>query len=143
KPIYLCTHTLTFKEQAILIAGQGVATNALWLFSRSSIDLIGFEMTQHAGCTALAEAYLTPQDIKVCEPHYFSASETIVLDALGLSGRIGTAQVMAVGGTSFTVAAPSSMRLAGSSQRAIRSALATSRSVRSWCGTYTCGRVTA
>ncbi|TKA58588.1 hypothetical protein B0A49_10861 [Cryomyces minteri] len=83
------------KEQAILIAGQCLATDAPSLFSRSSIDLMGFEMTQRAARTALAEASLAPADIKVCEVHdCFSANEMIVLDALGLSGKIGTAHEM-------------------------------------------------
>ncbi|CRK41896.1 hypothetical protein BN1723_015987, partial [Verticillium longisporum] len=36
------------KSQAVLIAGQCMATDAPSLFSRSAIDLMGFEMTQHA-----------------------------------------------------------------------------------------------
>lgn len=74
------------KEQAILIAGQCMATDAPSLFSRSAIDLMGFEMTKFAAATALKEAGHTPEDIKVCELHdCFSANEMIVIDALGLS----------------------------------------------------------
>ncbi|KUJ12197.1 thiolase-like protein [Mollisia scopiformis] len=74
------------KEQAILIAGQCLATDAPSLFSRSSIDLMGFEMTQYAAKTAMDEAGVSPKDIKVCELHdCFSANEMIVIDALGLS----------------------------------------------------------
>lgn len=74
------------KEQAILIAGQCLATDAPSLFSRSSIDLMGFEMTQFAAKTALAEAKVSPQEVKVCELHdCFSANEMITIDALGLS----------------------------------------------------------
>lgn len=74
------------KEQAVLIAGQCLATDAPSLFSRSSIDLMGFEMTQFAAKTALAEAKVSPKDIKVCELHdCFSANEMITIDALGLS----------------------------------------------------------
>lgn len=47
---------------------------------------MGFEMTQYAAKTALKEANLTPQDIRVCELHdCFSANEMITLDALGLA----------------------------------------------------------
>ncbi|CAD0088276.1 unnamed protein product [Aureobasidium mustum] len=74
------------REQAILIAGQCLATDATSLFSRSSIDLMGYEMTKNAAKTALAEAGVSIKDVKVCELHdCFSANEMIVIDALGLS----------------------------------------------------------
>ncbi|WPH01905.1 thiolase-like protein [Acrodontium crateriforme] len=74
------------KSQAILIAGQTLATDATSLFSRSSMDLLGREMTTYAAKTAMAEAGVTANDIKVCELHdCFSANEMIVIDALGLS----------------------------------------------------------
>ncbi|KAH0359557.1 hypothetical protein KCU65_g9890, partial [Aureobasidium melanogenum] len=74
------------REQAVLIAGQCLATDATSLFSRSSIDLMGYEMTKNAAKTALAEAGVSIKDIKVCELHdCFSANEMIVIDALGLS----------------------------------------------------------
>ncbi|EFQ31612.1 nonspecific lipid-transfer protein [Colletotrichum graminicola] len=75
------------KDQAVLVAGQCLATDAPSLFSRSAIDLMGFEMTQVAVRTAMAEAGLTPKDVQVVELHdCFSANEMIVLDALGLAG---------------------------------------------------------
>jgi sterol carrier protein 2 len=74
------------KEQAILIAGQTMATDAPSLFSRSAIDLIGFEMTKYAARTAMKEAGVTPAEVKVCELHdCFSANEMVTIDALGLS----------------------------------------------------------
>ncbi|GJD04190.1 Nonspecific lipid-transfer protein [Colletotrichum higginsianum IMI 349063] len=74
------------RDQAVLIAGQCLATDAPSLFSRSAIDLMGFEMTQTAVRTAMAEARLTPRDVQVVELHdCFSANEMIVLDALGLA----------------------------------------------------------
>lgn len=74
------------KEQAVLIAGQCMATDAPSLFSRSAIDLMGFEMTKYAAETALKEAGVTTDDVKVCELHdCFSANEMITIDALGLS----------------------------------------------------------
>ncbi|KAK6845487.1 Non-specific lipid-transfer protein [Apiospora arundinis] len=73
------------KDRAILIAGQCLATDAPSLFSKSSIDLMGYEMSQHAAKTALAEAGITPGDCQVCELHdCFSANEMITIDALGL-----------------------------------------------------------
>ncbi|KUL84453.1 hypothetical protein ZTR_06164 [Talaromyces verruculosus] len=74
------------KSQAILIAGQTMATDDLSLYDRSSIDLMGFQMTRHAARTALAEAKVNVKDIKVCELHdCFSANEMITIDALELS----------------------------------------------------------
>lgn len=73
------------KGQAILIAGQTLATDAPSLFSRSSIDLMGYEMSQYAAKTALEEAGVKPSDVQVCELHdCFSANEMITIDALGL-----------------------------------------------------------
>jgi sterol carrier protein 2 len=74
------------KDQAILIAGQCMATDAPSLFSRSAIDLIGGEMTRFAARAALDEAGVRPSDVKVCELHdCFSANEMVTIDALGLS----------------------------------------------------------
>ena len=75
------------REQAVLIAGQDLATDAPELFSRSAIDLVGFEMTRKAARTALAEAGVGPGECQVCELHdCFSANEMVTLDALGLCG---------------------------------------------------------
>nr|POE90691.1 non-specific lipid-transfer protein [Quercus suber] len=74
------------KSQAVLIAGQQLSTDAPSLFNRSSIDLMGFDMTKRAAAIVYKEAGVTPADIKVCELHdCFSANEMIVIDALGLS----------------------------------------------------------
>ncbi|KAF2720761.1 thiolase-like protein [Polychaeton citri CBS 116435] len=76
------------KEQAVLIAGQCLATDNTSLFSRSSIDLMGYGMNQRAAQTALGEADVSIEDIKVVELHdCFSANEMIVIDALGLSPK--------------------------------------------------------
>ncbi|KAH0552874.1 hypothetical protein GP486_006923, partial [Trichoglossum hirsutum] len=74
------------RDQAILIAGQCLATDLPNLFSESSIDLVGFHMTKSAAKTAMDEAGISPSDVKVCELHdCFSANEMIAIDALGLS----------------------------------------------------------
>ncbi|KAI0455055.1 thiolase-like protein [Xylaria acuta] len=74
------------KDQAILIAGQCLATDAPSLFSGSSIDLMGIDMTRYARGVAMVEAKITPDDVQVCELHdCFSANEMLVIDALGLS----------------------------------------------------------
>lgn len=63
-----------------------MATDAPSLFSRSAIDLLGFEMTKHAAQTAMKEAGVTPADCRVVELHdCFSANEMLVIDAMGLS----------------------------------------------------------
>jgi len=73
------------KDQAVLIAGQCLATDSPSLFDRSSIDLVGYEMSKHAAKEALKEAKVNPKDVKVCELHdCFSANEMVTIDALGL-----------------------------------------------------------
>lgn len=73
------------KDQAVLIAGQCLATDSPSLFNRSSIDLVGYEMSRFAAQEALKEAKVNPKDIKVCELHdCFSANEMVTIDALGL-----------------------------------------------------------
>ncbi|KAJ6107991.1 Non-specific lipid-transfer protein [Penicillium sp. IBT 18751x] len=73
------------KDQAILIAGQTLATDSEAVFNKSSIDLMGFAMSRHAARTAMAEAGVKVSDIKVCELHdCFSANEMITIDALEL-----------------------------------------------------------
>ena len=76
------------KSQAVLIAGQQLATDSPDLFSRSSIDLVGYQMSVFAGKRALDEAGITVDDVSVVEVHdCFSANEMCVIDALGLSPK--------------------------------------------------------
>lgn len=76
------------RSQAILIAGQCLATDSPSLFDRSAISLIGYSMSAHAAKTAMAEAGITPNKVRVCELHdCFSANELVTLDALGLCER--------------------------------------------------------
>ena len=73
------------KSQAVLVAGQCMATDTPSLFDRSAINLIGYGMSQRAGKAALAEAGVSAEDVRVCELHdCFSANEMVTLDALGL-----------------------------------------------------------
>lgn len=72
------------KSQAILMAGQQLMTDTPQLFSKSAMDLVGYDMTKRAAKVAMAEAKVTPRDIKVCELHdCFSANELILLEGLG------------------------------------------------------------
>jgi sterol carrier protein 2 len=74
------------KSQAILIAGQSLMTDTPKLYSRSAMELVGYDMTKKAAQAALKEAGVSPKDIKVCEVHdCFSANELILLDGLGFS----------------------------------------------------------
>ena len=73
-------------DQAILIAGQCMATDSPATFSYSSMSLVGMDMTKYAARRAMAEARVSIQDIGVCELHdCFSSSEMIAIDGLGFS----------------------------------------------------------
>ncbi|KAI5297724.1 sterol carrier protein 2 [Ascosphaera atra] len=73
------------KEQAVLIAGQSLKTDTPATFNRSSIDLMGFQMSRNAVRAATKEAGVRAKDAKVCELHdCFSANEMITIDALEL-----------------------------------------------------------
>ncbi|KAF2744749.1 thiolase-like protein [Sporormia fimetaria CBS 119925] len=74
------------KSQAILMAGQTLFTDSPQLYSKSSMDLVGYDMTRRAAQAAMKEAGVSPKDIKVCELHdCFSANELILLEGLGFS----------------------------------------------------------
>jgi sterol carrier protein 2 len=74
------------RSQAILMAGQALLTDSPQLYSRSSMDLVGFDMTRRAAKVAMAEAKVAPSDIGVCELHdCFSSNELILLDGIGFS----------------------------------------------------------
>ncbi|KAI1330671.1 thiolase-like protein [Xylariaceae sp. FL0255] len=90
------------KDRAILIAGQCLATDAPSLFSKSSIDLMGIDMTKHATKVAMSEAKITPNDVQVCELHdCFSANQMIVIDALGLSEPGKAHELVRSGGITY------------------------------------------
>lgn len=73
------------KDQAVLIAGQQLATDNTSIYSQSSIDLMGFGMSRYACREAVKQAGVNVKDIKVCELHdCFSANEMITIDALEL-----------------------------------------------------------
>lgn len=69
----------------MLIAGQSLTTDAPSMYSRGSMDLVGYDMTKRAAEAALKEAGIGPRDVRVVELHdCFSANEMVTLDALGL-----------------------------------------------------------
>lgn len=82
------------KSQAILMAGQSLLTDSPQLYSKSSMDLVGYDMTKRAAKAAFAEAGISPKDVKVTELHdCFSANELILLEGLGFS-EPGKAHIM-------------------------------------------------
>lgn len=86
------------KSQAVLVAGQCLATDAPSMYSRSAIDLVGYDMTKRATEVALREAGIKAGDVRVVELHdCFSANEMVTLDGLGLCEK-GKAHEMVRGG---------------------------------------------
>ncbi|KAJ5739074.1 hypothetical protein N7533_011858 [Penicillium manginii] len=74
------------RSQAILMAGQKMLTDGPEVYSRSAIDLVGFNMSRDAAKLAMQEAQVQTKDIKVCELHdCFSTNEMLLLDGLGFS----------------------------------------------------------
>ncbi|KIY01147.1 uncharacterized protein Z520_02699 [Fonsecaea multimorphosa CBS 102226] len=73
------------KSQAVLIAGQKLATDPPGLFSKSAMDLVGYHMSAYAAEKALEEAGITANDVSAIELHdCFSTNEMVVIDAIGL-----------------------------------------------------------
>lgn len=90
------------RQQAVLIAGQCLATDAPSAFSRSSIDLMGYDMTKRAAIVALKEAGVTPSEVKVCELHdCFSANEMVTIDALGFCAPGKAHELVRQGGITY------------------------------------------
>ncbi len=76
-------------DRAVEIAGQALVTDLTSTFeSRSSIVIVGSDMTKVAAETALQEADSAIVDVDVVELHdCFSANELISYEALGLAGE--------------------------------------------------------
>jgi sterol carrier protein 2 len=90
------------KSQAVLIAGQQLCTDAPSLFNRSSIDLMGYDMSKRACQMAMKEAGITPNDVKIVELHdCFSANEMITIDALGLCEHGKAHELVRKGGITY------------------------------------------
>ncbi|KAH7085169.1 non-specific lipid-transfer protein [Paraphoma chrysanthemicola] len=90
------------KDQAILIAGQRLATDTPNLFNRSAIELVGYSMSELAAKEALAEANTSPDEVKVCELHdCFSANEMVTIEALGLAPKGKAHELIRQGGITY------------------------------------------
>lgn len=90
------------KAQAILIAGQAMATDSPALFNRSAIELVGYSMSEFAAKQALEEAKVHPDEVKVCELHdCFSANEMVTIEALGLAPKGKAHELIRKGGITY------------------------------------------
>jgi acetyl-CoA acyltransferase len=76
-------------DQAVEIAGQAMVTDMPSSFEeRSSIKIVGFDMSKQAADRAYDEAEIGPEDVDVIELHdCFSANELITYEALGLAAE--------------------------------------------------------
>ena len=90
------------KSQAVLIAGQTLATDSPNLFNRSDMDLVGADMTRRAAKMVFAEAKITPDQVSVVELHdCFSANEMVTIDALGLTPPGKAHELVRSGGITY------------------------------------------
>jgi acetyl-CoA acyltransferase len=76
-------------DQAVEIAGQAMVTDMPSSFEeRSSIKIVGYDMSKQAAEQAYDEAGAGPEDVDVVELHdCFSANELITYEALGLAAE--------------------------------------------------------
>jgi acetyl-CoA acyltransferase len=76
-------------DRAIEIAGQAMVTDMSSTFDeRSSIKIVGFDMSKEAARLAYEQAEIGPEDVDVIELHdCFSANELITYEALGLAAE--------------------------------------------------------
>jgi acetyl-CoA acyltransferase len=74
-------------ERAIEIAGQAMVTDMSSTFDeRSSIKIVGYDMSKEAALSAYEQAGVGAEDVDVVELHdCFSANELITYEALGLA----------------------------------------------------------
>ncbi len=76
-------------DRAVEIAGQSMVTDMPSTFEeRSSIKIVGYDMSKKAADQAYEEAGVGPDDVDVIELHdCFSANELITYEALGLAAE--------------------------------------------------------
>ncbi len=79
----------SLQDKAVEIIGQAMVTDTTETFeSKSSIKLIGSDMTKLAAQRVFKHTGLGPQDVDVIELHdCFSANEMVTYEALGLCGE--------------------------------------------------------
>jgi sterol carrier protein 2 len=76
-------------DRAVEMAGQAMVTDLASTFeSKSSIRVVGFDMSKGAAEQAYAEAGVSADDVDVCELHdCFSANELLTYEALGFAAE--------------------------------------------------------
>ncbi len=76
-------------DRAIEISGQAMVTDMASTFDeRSTIKIVGFDMSKEAARSAYEQAEVGPEDVDVIELHDgFSANELITYEALGLAAE--------------------------------------------------------
>jgi len=83
------------KPRAVLIAGQAMTTDAPSVFSRSAIDLVGYDMTSRAAASAYKQASFNPRQLTSPVPvelhDCFSCNIFPTLDALDFTTGRGSA----------------------------------------------------
>ncbi|MEI2701411.1 MAG: lipid-transfer protein [Baekduia sp.] len=74
-------------DRAVEISGQAMVTDLSSTFdAKSSIRVVGYDMSRVAREQAMEEAQVAPNDVDVCELHdCFSANELITYEALGFA----------------------------------------------------------
>jgi len=76
------------QDQAVEIAGMAMTTDSESSFSKSSIKLVGYDMTKAAARKVYEQSGFGPEDVDVVELHdCFSANELVTYEALGLCGE--------------------------------------------------------
>jgi acetyl-CoA acetyltransferase len=82
-------HKHSLEDRAVEILGQSMVTDTPETFEqKSSIMLIGSEMTRRAAHDVYEQTGLGPEDVDVIELHdCFSANEMVTYEALGLCGE--------------------------------------------------------
>jgi acetyl-CoA acyltransferase len=90
-------------ERAIEIAGQAMVTDMASTFDeRSSIKIVGFDMSREAARQAYEQAEVGPEDVDVIELHdCFSANELITYEALGLAPEGEGHKLVEAGDTTY------------------------------------------
>jgi acetyl-CoA acetyltransferase len=91
------------EAQAVEIAGMAMTTDFESTFSeKSSIKLIGSDMTKAAAQSVYEQSGLGPEDVDVIELHdCFSANELVTYEALGLCGEGQAGTLIDEGATSY------------------------------------------
>ena len=82
------------ENQAVEIKGISLKTDYRSTFEKSSMKLVGADMSKACAQDAFKQAGITPDDVQVCELHdCFSANELITYESLGLcaEGKAGEA----------------------------------------------------